>query len=823
MVSFCLLSLNVLAVAFALLARIKKTDILTLFAKTVFYFFGEYILVSALFFALDRFQVNYVLALSLALNVFVGLRFYLKAAANGPFKLKIDPPTSTLYVILLVVATVFSFNRFEFFGMGQDQGVYQTKAVELAYGDASRQLDFTEYGSLESENQKAEYREFVSDLLGFDNYDPQKPFLNSSDELSPVSGIFHGIPTFPAILALAISAFGLENMLVFQTVFYLALLVFALKICENFKFSKLVGTIVVVAALFSPVMLWVAKAALTEMFLALLIGVFIYYLTSDREEDILKSTLPVMIFSFFHISVYTIIPEIIVLYWLLYLTTRNRTYLKSNYLAMFFFAVGYLFMLYITPTYSYNNSRVVYFGPLNDYTLIYFTGLALVGCLIANFILGNYFQSFRIRLDKGKLFDWLVKIAIGGMLVYTAFYGYKLVNGLLEVSNPSQAGYYGKLAGLKNISIVSYAYLTGGIILPVVFWKVLTKTKTVLLENKNAAVLFMFLYNVLFTSTFLRKEMFHYYYYSRYLAPFLLIVVLVFGLYAQKFARKALVVILVVVSVYYGYYGYVMIENDDDSRITYSMIEEIAGEIDENSAVIMANSSLSRLLTWPIKSMAAANIYPVFDESLGATVEFLEDRYQDVYVLASDEFELQGIEANIIYVNGYQTSQDLNGYRNKLIPLPQAFTKENIDVILAKAITPQTLYSMSDDDVGTIGFGSLEGTFRWTVASEAYVNLYLEKGDYDLVVNQLPVIPFENLTRQSVNIDFYINDVFAGSYQVSDANNEQPIVVGISSDLVADKENVLKMVIETWSPEEFGVNDTRDLGIAVESIQFVKK
>lgn len=823
MVSFCLLTLNVLLVALAVLVRLNKTDILTLFGKTVFYFFGEYILVSALFFVFDRFQVNYVLALQLALNAFLGLRFYLKAAANGPLKLKIDPPKSTMYVILLVVATVFSFNRFEFFGMGQDQGVYQTKAVELAYGDASRQLDFEEYGSLETESQQSEYREFVSDLLGFDNYDANKPFLNSSGELSPVSGIFHGIPTFPAILALAISAFGLENMLVFQTVFYLALLVFALKICENFKFSKLVGAIVVISALFSPVMLWVAKASLTEMFLALLIGVFIYYITSDKEEDILKSTLPVLIFSFFHISVYTIIPEIIVLYWLLYLTTKNKTYLKSNYLAMFFFAIGYLFMLYITPTYSYNNSRVVYFGPLNDYTLIYFTGFALFGCLIVNFILGNYFQSFRLRLDKGKLFDWLVKIAITGMLVYTAFYGYKLVAGLLEVSNPSQAGYYGKLTGLKNISIVSYVYLTGGIILPVVFWKLLTKTKTVLLENRNAAVLFMFLYNVLFTSTFLRKEMFHYYYYSRYLAPFLLIVVLIFGLYAQKFAKKALIVILVTVSLYNGYYGYVMIENDDDSRITYSMIEEIAGELDENSAVIMTNSSLSRLLTWPLKSMADANIYPVFDGSLAATVEFLEDKYQDVYVLASDEFELQGIEANVVYVNGYQTSQDLNEYRNKLIPLPQAFTKENIDVIMAKAITPQTLYSMSDDDVGTIGFGSLEGTFRWTVASEAYVNLYLEKGDYDLVVNQLPVIPFENLTRQSVNIDFYMNDVFAGSYQVSDANNEQPIVVGISSDLVADKENVLKMVIETWSPEEFGVNDTRDLGIAVESIQFVKK
>ena len=726
MISFWLLLLNVLIVGLAIMVKLKKTDILSLFAYTVFYFFGEYVLISALFFTLDKFQVNYVLLAMGLVNVSLVVWLYRQAYLKGKVGLKIDPPKSTLYVLLLVVATIFAFNRFEFFGMGQDQGVYQTKAIQLVYGDASRQLDFEEYASLTTDQQRTEYRAFTADLLGFDNFDSQKPFLNSADELSDVSGIFHGIPTFPAILALAISAFGLENMLVFQSVFYLALLVFALKICENFKFSKLVSTVVVVAALFSPIMLWVAKAALTEMLLALLVGVFIYYLTSGKDEDIVKSTFPILIFSFYHISIYTIIPEVIVLYWLLYLTSRNRVYLKSNYLAMIFFAIGYLFMLYITPTYSYNNSRVVYFGPLNDNTLLYFTALAIGFCLGINYILGKYFQSLRLKLDQGKIFDWLIKAATAGMLLYTAYYGYKMVNGLLEVSNSSQSGYYGKLAGLRNISIVSYAYLTGGIILPMVFWKIMTKTKTVLLENKNAVLVFMFMYNVLFTSTFLRKEMFHYYYYSRYLAPFVLIVTLLFGIYAMKFSKKILIGILVLVSVYNGYYSYVMVTNDDDSKITYSMIEEIATELDDNAAVIMANSSVSRLLTLPLKSMAQADIYPVFENSLQGTIEFLEDQYQDIYILANDEFELQGVEQNIAYVNSYQSSQDLNGYRNSFIPLPQAFNKENVDVILAKALTPQTYYSMSDDDISSSGFGSLEGNFRWTVGKEAYLDLYLK-------------------------------------------------------------------------------------------------
>lgn len=823
MINFWLLTINIVIVGLLLIIKIGNVDILTLFAKVVFYFFGEYILISSIFFLFDRFKVDHVLLLILLVNGCLMVTKYFKARNRDDFKIKLTPPSNSLYVFLLVIATIFSFNRFDFFGMGQDQGVYQTKAIELAYGEGSRQLDFEEYALLESDEQKSAYEQLVGELAGFDDYDPQKPFLNQGEELSAVSGIFHGIPTFPAILALAISAFGLENMLVFQTVFYLALMVFAIKICENFKFSKLITAIVIIAALLSPVMLWVAKASLTEMFLALLIGVFIYYLTSGKKEDIPKSSLPVLIFSFFHISAYTIIPEIIVLYWLLYLTNKDRAYLKSNYLAMVFFAVGYLFMLYITPTYSYNNSRVVYFGPLNDYTLIYFTALVLFGCLVVNFIFDNYFQKIRIVLDKNSLIEWFIKIAVAGMILYTAAYGVKLISGALEASNPSQSGYYGKLTGLKNISIVAYIYLTGGVILPLTLWKLLTRTRKVLSNNKYAVVVFMFLYNVLFTSTFLRKEMFYYYYYSRYLAPFLLIVAILFGIYAGKFAKKTLLLILAFVAIYNGYYSYLLIENDDDSRISYSMIEEIAMELDDESAVIMANKSLSRLLTWPLKSMAQADIYPIFNESLEETIEFLEDKYQDIYVLANDEFELGGIEQEIIYANSYQTSQDLNEYRNRLVPLPQDFTKENVDVILAQVITPQFEYSMDDDGLSTIGFGSLEGTFRWTVAAEVSLKLYLEKADYTLTIYQLPVIPFENLSRQEINIDFYVNDELAGSYQVSDANNDVPIEVALTKGLFNEEDNVLKMVIETWSPQEFEIDDNRDLGIAIESIVFMKK
>lgn len=566
MTNFWLFVTNVFVVGMIILLILKKVDILELLAKLVFYFFGEYILLSAGLFIIDKFRVDRVQVAMLLINlVLLGYLYYLNKIKDN-YDLELLKPKQPIFVLILVAATIFSFNKFEFFGMGQDEGVYQTKAIQLAYGDVDRQFDFDEYGLLDSESLQAQYWDFTDKLGGLNNYNSENPLLNQEEELSDVSGIFHGIPTFPAILALAISSFGLDNILVFQTVFLIAFAIMVLKICENLKFSKVVTAIILIATAMSPIILWVSKSALTEMFLTFDIAVLVYYLTKPGDGNILKSTIPICIFSFFHISIYTVMPEIIIMYWLLFLSTRKYQYLYANFLSLLFFTAGYLFMLYISPNYSFGNSEQIYFGVLNDWILIPVMLAVVTGCLILNYLLVKFGNKIRFDLPENKSVKWLIVGSVIIMVGYMAYYAYSISSGRIEPDG-SFKWYYGNIMSIKYISLVAFGYLSGLVLFPVALFYLVKHPSIVQKDIRYATIAFMFIYNVLFTASFFKKEVFFYYYYARYFAPFIILVTLLFGIYSKKLPRTVQKIILILVICFNCVYGYAMIENDDDSLI----------------------------------------------------------------------------------------------------------------------------------------------------------------------------------------------------------------------------------------------------------------
>ncbi len=821
--NFWLFTINIFVAGMIMILALKKVDILEWFAKLVFYYFGEYILISSGFFLIDKFKVERVQLFMLILNVALLGYLYYKNKIKNNNELELLKPKKPLFVIVLIIATIFSFNKFEFFGMGQDEGVYQTKAIQLVYGDSSRQLDFEEYSGLATDSQKEDYSDFVLDLLGFDNYDSHKPFLSDSDEMSEVSGIFHGIPTFPAILALAISVFGIENMLIFQSVFFIAFAIMVKKIADNLNLSELNSYVVLAIAAMSPIVLWVSKSSLTEMFLTLIFTFLIYYFTSSKPSSIILTSIPILVFSFFHISIYTIMPEIVVLYWLLFINTRNKTYLRANYLALLFFTIGYLFMLYITPEYSFNNSRPMYFGPLNHGNLIPFVLGVVVLCGVITFLLGKFGAKFKFEFTNNKVLAWLVKLVVAAVILYTAYYAYKLVSGMLPVENSSQAGYYGKLGGIKNLTLSAYVYMTGLLALPLGLLFMFFKTRIFLKDNKRLIITFLFIYNILITSTFMRIEILHYYYYARYVAPFVLIIALAYAIYCEYLPKGIVLAILIVATGFNGYYGYVMLDNDDDSKMSYNIMTQVFEDIGADSAVILTDSRISRLFALPLKSLAATDVYPIFSEGVESTIDYLSDKYSNVYLLTDSEIDYLDFDNRVISKGSYLTSQDLNEYRYRYVPLPLAFSQQEVEITLMKMETPKNIYLMNNPEVIQDGFGDIEGDFRWTNSSEVIINVYLEQNNYDLVINQLPIIPFDAINTKNLEVEVYFNDTLINTVSVNSQNDSDPIVSSIARDVVEDGKNEVKLILDTWSPTELGLVDNRTLGIAIQSLEFIER
>lgn len=193
-------------------------------------------------------------------------------------------------------------------------------------------------------------------MAGYDLYDSNIPTLEETNKLSPVSGIFHGIPTFPAFLGLFIKLFGLSNMQMIQSIFYLCSVFFVLFTAENFNLKKSSEILSVSIAALSPVVIWVTKSALTEAFLCLIFSGFLFFIT-DKENKAsgILSVLMIWAFSFFHVTIYTIIPLFIVIYFIMYFETENRRYIYYNILSVVGFVIGITMMMYISPIYTFNN------------------------------------------------------------------------------------------------------------------------------------------------------------------------------------------------------------------------------------------------------------------------------------------------------------------------------------------------------------------------------------------------------------------------------------------------------------------------------------
>ena len=193
-----------------------------------------YILAAAILLFADRFSVTgtLVLALILLAGAFTAAAqrtLRLAKGLSGPTGVRglfsavwrrirpdcnIRPAMPIL--LALLIALPLTAAKYGYYGMGQDEGVYETAAIAMICGDNALQKDFEEYQLLETEEDREAFLETISAntaILGAYNYDPECFLYSEDEELSDVSYVYHGIATYPAMLALFGMAFGLKNML----------------------------------------------------------------------------------------------------------------------------------------------------------------------------------------------------------------------------------------------------------------------------------------------------------------------------------------------------------------------------------------------------------------------------------------------------------------------------------------------------------------------------------------------------------------------------------------------------------------------------------
>ena len=718
-----------------------------------------------------------------------------------------------LVVVILALPLVLTKN--ELFGMGQDQGVYQVVAINLMNGLTDRQQDFAEYYTLSSTDQ-TEFADAIKHyLVGYDMAPENYPDTVYDRTVSPVSGIYHGIPTYPAMLALFGKLFGVSHMVQLETVIWVCMIFLVSFVCRQMQWKRLTEFLACTVCAVSPIVIWVAKSSLTELFLAVILLSFVLLITTPNRSHGL-SILPIAVFACYHVSIYTMVPLFVVLYGALYLFRRKTQYAVLMLSTIGLYLASYFAMRHVQPFYTMNNYRSLFTG---DITVFNITTVVTVVSIVAFVICGIYCLILHRRakrfdanafLEMAQQHTWVKVIFSLFLLLPVAYILYKALS-------------QGMVGELRYLTLTGYAIQTGFFLLPVTGIIVLFRMKTVLEKPETMVLYAMFLYCILVYAAFLRFQIEYYYYYARYLAPFVPIAVLFAAMVLDKCNWKVTVPLLTAGVLVVAPFDKFLATAKDDTRMQWSVLMDLTEKIDATNCVVV-DTELMPQIYLPLRSMTGAAIYPELENAV-EQVDQLSEQYDTVYYLTTDTSILQYSDSyRCVYRNTAHHSEDDLNHNGKLFPMPLAFLEYDEPICLYQYTANRLAYPAVDCyETEYVGFGALEGDFCWSVAENASVFCTLHPDNYLLQFEMGCTIPLQQLGMTEMTVSIYINHVLAGEITINEENNGGTLTIPVSSLLLDDTQNQITLHCNLWAASTVTANDTRQLGFPLRSLRFIHK
>ncbi len=793
---------------FAVLLLIQKVNIIQLITVAVSVYFWQYIIICGLLFWIDQFSIRRGMLGVCALNFILCL--FLVRRIKG-IVIDFNIKTFIIPILIIILALPFMAEKYEFFGMGQDEGVYQTQAIYFIYNKNKVQQDFEEYATLSDEDKKIYKEALENNLPGFYNYDTDLPFASEEEELSEVSGVFHGIPTFPALLGMFGRLFGLSHMSDIQTIFYICMILFVYMTMDDMKIRKVLKYILTALLAFSPIVLWVSKSALTEIGLACIMAGFIYFVCKERKCYILLSVVPLIAFCFFHLTIYTMIPLFVFLYWLLNFFRGQKLYLWNAIIVTTAFQMGILMTMKVAGTYSFVYNFLPIYNKLSFITMnnvIIFFGVMSVCFISISLIL------LKVKVDTPKLNR--VFFFKGAMRFFLILFCLIQIYFVIDKINT----YQGVRNSIVHLSIVGYI-IGLGIGVPILSFLIFMIKPSIALKNSHSLVVLpLFYYCVLIYCLVFRQDILYYYYYGRYLAPYLSILILLAAIVLNRIQTKYILSVGLMSIAILLPFDYFFVEYKDDTRISWSTLEDLQRVIKPGNRIVFSYDYMMSLFL-PLKAMLAADVYPE-SKDIEIQLEQLSNDFEgDVYYI-DDNYWSSSLD--VIYHNYSFASEDNGTDLYTILPLPRSSEQKKRRIVCGKYQGDIIEYSLVGDEknVYTVGIEHSEKDFAWVVNKNVYIKCNLQKEDYTLTFIMGDNIPLDLLKKKSYDVLLFINDLEFGKITIDSSNNGNEISVKLPEEYINKGENMLYLKSEMWSPSEYGSADTRDLGMSLQKIIFSK-
>ena len=800
-----------------------KKHIAEVLTLGISWFFSSYVFSTMLLFLLNVYQLERGIQATCFTDAVAFLTAVLTCRKVPLQELKAGfSPEKELKVFVIPLLAVliglpFVSQKNELFGMGQDEGVYQCVAINFMNGYDERQQDFEEYQLLESDEARENFRIAVHNkLVGYDIPNEEYPETVYDREVSPVSGIYHGIPTYAALLALWGTLTGIEHMAEIQTVFYLLSIFLICFVCDNLKlktFSKLTAS--VLTAL-SPVVIWVAKSSLTEMFLAVLILLFLYFLTEkNHPESYVYSIVPIAVFSCYHVSIYTVMPYVMIIYAGMYFFTKQKVFASMLLFSVVGYLISYLMMRHVQPFYTMNNYRFVFNQHItiqNITQIVLITsGVLIIFSMTYILIVWKMKKTVSLEtfLEKSKntvVMQWLLICLTAFPLIYILYKAFSKLDSIADIS---------------ALTVAGFVLNSGVVLIPAGIAVIFIRPK-IFLEQENRLVVFVsFFYCILIYSAFLRFQIEYYYYYARYLVPFVPVAVL-FAVTALDKLDKKIIMTASAVSVcaMIPYSGF-LVSHKDDTRMEWNILEDVTEQISSHDCVVIETGVLSTM--WlPVRAMTDASVFPS-EKNLTEQLRNLSGRYETIYVISMTDYTYR-LDGNleILYRNTVHCSEDKN--QGAFSSMPMSFSETEENLYLYRYLNYQTVYTAEDvERFQLYGIDDYDKDFCWTISQASAVRCTLRKKAYTMTLTLGSSLPLKEMGKERFTIRLSVNGILTDVEVLTRQNNHQIITMDIPETCLNDGSNIISFQTDIWQASAVNSADTRTIGIPIKSLVFQER
>lgn len=761
-----------------------------------------------------------VIPLLFLIDLIIRKRIKLKKSINLNIAHMIIP------ILVALMLTPFVSKKNEYYGMGQDQGVYQSHVMALLGGDTKRINDFTEYYKVPEEN-KEDFTHRLEELKGADSAKQEVLDDTYPEDTSDSWTYIHGIPVFAAFMTSWASVFGLTNMQGIQTVFYVLALLLTYLSARNIGVKTYAAILAEIAVGLSPLVIWVGKSALTEMFLAVIMLTFLYLLSEDRDELNKLSIVPVIVFACYHVSFITIVPAFACVYAMQYYLTRRKYFAFQLVSLTVIYVASFWANVIIQPVYTLKNFYFFLYSSehIENATI-----------LVPRFV---WITAGILLMASGIWLIVSIIIKKPSIKKMTSSAGYKITMRILLMApvalvlfniyrrKEEDLSYIKSLIfNLKISTLSQFGFNCCLILFVVALVRIFIRPGSLFRSLPSVTLSVMFFYCILIFSALIRLTIPSLYYWGRYLVPFIPIGIIMV-LYICQELHPVFVTITFALSMGLCIRADIFLKDAlDDTKIEWVPLTKLTDEIGDNDAVLMTDDS--RIVMWmPLRYMTKADVYPQFSD-IACQADALLNDYEDVYIVSFHELPYDEDLVTPVYEGRtiYIPDPPLDVRQKEIFPCD--FDKERQSVYLYRINrdhedkhTPDRLsYTIEENYFSYRGLGNYEGLMAWSHEDKVELDCYLEKKSYRMTVDLAFALPLGQIELDRMDVKVYVNGKYVDSFSINENSNYDEYTISIDKSYIQDGKNTITLDGATWDVSTFNPNDNRIVGYPLESIIF---